>query len=151
LRGDGHGNFTAVPPDESGLIVPRDGKAAVAFDIDGDGWPDFLVSRNNDTTLAFQNHGGKDRHALCISLRGPVGNPTALGARITVELRSGAKQTAEIYGGSSYYSQSTAAVFFGYPDRDRPVRVHVRWPDGEITTHPVTGEPAQLRLSKPGP
>ena len=55
LRGDGHGHFTAVPPAESNLLVPGDAKALVVVDLDRDGWPDFLVTRNNDDTLAFRN------------------------------------------------------------------------------------------------
>lgn len=57
LRGDGQGRFTPVTPAESGLVVPGDAKALVTLDLDNDGWPDFLVSRNNDTTLAFRNKG----------------------------------------------------------------------------------------------
>ena len=57
LRGDGHGNFVAVPPAESGLVVPGDAKAVVALDLDGDGRTDFFISRNNSTTLAFRNNG----------------------------------------------------------------------------------------------
>lgn len=57
LRGDGQGRFTPVPPAESGLVVPGDAKALVTLDLDKDGWLDFLVTRNNDTTLAFRNKG----------------------------------------------------------------------------------------------
>ncbi len=57
LLGNGEGQFTPVPVAESGLLVPGDAKAVVVLDIDRDGWPDFLVSRNNDTTLAYRNKG----------------------------------------------------------------------------------------------
>ena len=79
LRGDGHGHFTPVPPAESGLVVPGDAKALAVLDLDRDGWPDFLVSRNDDVTLAFRNRGVPGRHSLGIRLRGPAGNPTAVG------------------------------------------------------------------------
>ena len=57
LRGDGRGQFIPVPPAESGLLVPGDAKAVAVLDLDNDGRPDFLVSRNNSTTLAFRNKG----------------------------------------------------------------------------------------------
>ena len=57
LRGDGQGHFMPVPPAESGLLVPGDAKAVVVLDLDNDGRPDFLVSRNNSPTLAFRNRG----------------------------------------------------------------------------------------------
>src|SRR6185437_684301 len=62
LRGDGRGGFTVVPPAESGLVVPGDAKALAVIDLDQDGWPDLLVTRNNDRTLAFRNRGGDQRH-----------------------------------------------------------------------------------------
>ena len=61
----------------------------------------------------------------------PPGNPTAVGARITVELADGSTQTSEVYAGSGYYSQSTAACFFGYPEANPPRHIRVRWPSGD--------------------
>lgn len=151
LRGDGHGHFTAVPLAESGLLVPGDAKALVVLDLDRDGWPDFLVSRNNDDMLAFRNNGVAGRKSVRIILRGPAGNPTAVGARITVELTDGSTQNSEVYAGSGYYSQSTAACFFGYPDANPPRQVRVRWPSGTTTQHPFPPATASLILSATGP
>ena len=149
LRGDGHGHFTPVPPAESNLIVPGDAKALVVLDINDDGWPDFLVTRNNDTTLAFRNSGVTGHKSLRVALRGPAGNPTCIGARITVELKDGSTQTSEVYAGSGYYSQSTAACFFGYPDSTPPKVIRVRWPSGSTTEHSVSAESSTLTLSAP--
>ncbi len=147
LRGDGRGHFTPAPVAESGLIVPGDAKALVVLDLDHDGWPDFLVSRNNDTTLAFRNNGVAGRRSVRISLRGPVGNPTSVGARITVELSDGSTLNSEVCAGSGYYSQSTAACFFGYTDAIAPREVRVRWPSGATTRHPFTPASSSLILS----
>ena len=149
LRGDGRGGFTPVPPAESGLVVPGDAKALAVADLDQDGWPDFLVSRNNGTTLAFRNGGAAGRHTLRVQLRGPAGNPDAVGARITVELGDGSTQMGEIHAGSGYYSQSTAACFFGWGDRNPPRRIRVRWPSGAETGHDVPPNSATLVLSAP--
>ncbi len=130
LRGDGHGHFTAVPPVESGLVVPGDAKALAVIDLDRDGWPDFLVTRNNGTTLAFRNNGVDGRHSLRVKLRGPGENPTGIGARIKLIAKDGVAQTTEIAAGSGYYSQSSADCFFGYSGSNPPVKVVVRWPSG---------------------
>jgi len=61
LRGDGRGGFTAVLPAESGLVVPGDASAVVVLDIDHDGRPDLVVSRNNATTLAFRKAEDRSR------------------------------------------------------------------------------------------
>jgi len=150
LRGDGQGNFTAVPPDESGLVVPGDAKALVALDLDRDGWPDFLVSRNNDTTLAFRNRGVPGCKSLCVRLRGPAGNPTGIGAFVAVELADGAIQTSEVRAGSGYSSQSTAACFFGYPESNPPRKLRVRWPAGATTEQDCAQGAATQTINAPG-
>ncbi len=149
FRGDGRGHFTPVPPSESGMVVPGDAKALALIDLDEDGWPDFLVTRNNATTMAFRNRGIPGRHALRIQLRGRAGNPTAVGALITVELRDGTMEASEVYAGSGYYSQSSAACFFGYPAGNPPRRVRVRWPLGETTEVKDPAESPTLILSEP--
>jgi hypothetical protein len=150
LRGDGQGHFTPVPPEESGLVVPGDAKALAVLDLDQDGRPDFLVSRNNAATLAFRNRGVAGRHFVRIALRGPAGNPTAVGARVTVELADGATETGEVCAGSGYYSQSTAAAFFGYPDANPPRTIRVRWPTGATTDQAFPAGASSLVLDMPG-
>ena len=130
LHGDGHGHFAAVPVAASGLVVPGDAKALAVLDVDQDGWPDFLVTRNNSTTLAFRNQGREGGHSLGVRLRGRPGNPTAIGARISLEMRDGTTQTAEVFAGGGYFSQSSAACFFGWTPSNPPRTIHVRWPDG---------------------
>jgi hypothetical protein len=134
LRGDGHGNFAPVGPLQSGLLVPGDAKALVAFDPDADGWPDFLVSRNNATALTWHNQGMPGRHSFRVRLRGRPGNPDGVGATLRLELADGRVEMAQIAAGGGYYSQSPAAAFFGWPDGNPPRQLVVRWPDGTSTT-----------------
>jgi len=149
LRGDGRGNFSAVPIAESGLLVPGDAKALVTLDLDHDGWPDFFVSRNHDTTLAFHNQPISGRHSLRVQLRGATGNPSAVGARITVEYANGSAQTSEVFAGSGYYSQSSAACFFGWTDANPPTQMRVRWPSGVSSHHPFASGSSSLTLTAP--
>lgn len=149
LRGDGQGHLAPVPPAASGLVVPGDAKALAVLDLDQDGWPDFLVSRNNDTSLAFRNNGVANRQSFGLRLHGPPGNPTGVGARITVELADGTSETCEVYAGSGYYSQSSAECFFGYPAANPPRTIRVRWPNGAISTHPFAHSTHTLLLNAP--
>ncbi len=114
-----------------------DAKALAVVDLDQDGWPDFLVTRNNGTSMAWRNQGVAGRHSLRVILLGPAGNPTALGSRVTLELADGSTQMAEVSAGTGYYSQSSAACFFGYADVNPPRRVHLRWPDGTASVQDV--------------
>jgi hypothetical protein len=153
LRGDGRGHFTPVPPSESGLVVPGDAKALSVVDLGRDGWPGFLVTRNNSTALAFMNGGMPGRRSLGIRLRGAAGNPTGVGARIMVELSDGTAQSAEVYAGSGYYSQSSPECFFGYAEGNPPRKVTVRWPSGATSEHAVAPGAALglLVLEAPSP
>ena len=99
--------FTPVWPAESGLVVPGDAKGLSVTDVDGNGTPDFVVANNNDKLMICENQIESGNWRLTVVLRGKSGNPTAVGARITVTLQSGARQTAEIQAGSGYLSQST--------------------------------------------
>jgi enediyne biosynthesis protein E4 len=149
LRGDGRGQFSPVPVAESGLVVPGDAKALAVLGLRQEGGPDFLVTRNDNSALAFRDNATSGHRRLRIGLRGPAGNPTAVGARIAVEFADGSTETCEVYAGSGYYSQSTAACFFGYPDSNPPKSIRVRWPDGPSTLIPFPPGSAFLTLSAP--
>ncbi|HTL68757.1 MAG TPA: FG-GAP-like repeat-containing protein [Lacunisphaera sp.] len=150
LQGDGRGGFAPVPPARSGFIVRHDARALVAADLNQDGWPDAFVTRNNDPALAFLNRGQPGRHSFAVALRGRSGNPAAVGARLRLELADGTAQTAEIAAGGGYFSQSSATIFFGYPDTARPVRLKVRWPDGRESERAFDAPPPRLlRLNAP--
>ena len=45
---------------------------------------DFLVGVNDERVVAFQIELDTAHRWLTVSLRGPPGNPTAVGARVTV-------------------------------------------------------------------
>jgi enediyne biosynthesis protein E4 len=149
LRGDGAGHFTPVPPLESGLVVPGDAKALAVIDLDRDGWPDFLVTRNNSTAIAFRNLGAQGRRSLGVRLSGPPGNPTQVGAVIRVEFSDGTTELSEVHAGSGYYTQSTSTAFFGYRDGVPPRKVVVRWPSGATSEHAVSPGSANIVLSPP--
>ena len=145
LRGVGDGSFTPVWPKESGLIAPGDAKALAVTDLNDDGWPDSVVAINNGGLMAFENRGSKTNRVLSIRLQGKPGNPTAIGARVTVRLDDGSAQTVEMNAGGGYLSQSTSTLTFGL-GRDKQVReTEVRWPDGRTST--ISGPPDQARLT----
>jgi hypothetical protein len=150
LVGDGSGSFRAVPPDVSGLVVPGDAKALAVADLDQDGWPDFLITRNNGWTQAFRNGGVRGRRSFRVVLKGPPGNPTCIGSRVTVVLRSGSSQAAEVQAGSGYFSQSTAGCFFGWPEGDPADLVRVRWPSGRETSTRVGSAEGTIVVESPG-
>jgi len=134
LRGDGRGGFTAVPARESGLLVAGDGKGLAVCDIDGDGWPDLIATRNNSSVLAFHNQPGHSANMFSVVLQGSAQNAHAIGARVEVVMTDGKIQVAEVGAGSGYLSQSTSACFFGFSEQNTPREIRVAWPGGSRST-----------------
>ncbi len=134
LRGDGQGNFTPVPPAQSGFVVPGEGRELEALDFDNNGWPDLVAARGAGApSLAFRNAGVPGRRALRVKLQGTSDNQAAIGARVTLELGDGSSQTSEIVAAPGRDAPSAASCFFGYPETNPPRRVRVRWATGEET------------------
>ncbi|MGI8603628.1 MAG: FG-GAP-like repeat-containing protein [Verrucomicrobiales bacterium] len=129
--------LAAVEHSLGGFMVAGDGKGLALADLNGDGWADLVATQNNDQILAFRALAPPDRRPLQVRLAGGPGNPQAIGARI--ELRDGSKilATAELYGGSGYLSQSSAAAFFTCPPKKNNLKLAIRWPSGDSTTAQV--------------
>jgi hypothetical protein len=138
LKGDGKGSFIPVWPDASGLVVPGDAKSLTVTDLNGDQRPDFVVSVNNGEVLAFENQTNAG-NTLAVRLSDAPGNPTAIGARVTVEISNGARQTAEVTAGGGYLSQNGSELFFGLGE-SQVQQIIVRWPDGTSSVHTASDE-----------
>ncbi|MCH8923870.1 MAG: VCBS repeat-containing protein, partial [Planctomycetes bacterium] len=149
LRGRGDGSFVAVPPRESGLIVPGDAKSLTTTDLDGDGRVDFVVGVNDDKLLAFERDtsSGNGR-VLSVKLRGLAGNPQAVGARVKLIRSDEVAQIAEVHAGSGYLSQSSTTITFGLGDSTAE-RIEVTWPDGKRTTHTPTSGSETMTIQQP--
>jgi hypothetical protein len=149
LTGDKDGHLVVVPPRQSGLVVPGDAKSAVATDLDADGWPDLVVGVNDAELMAFENrHPGQARLAS-VRLRGPRGNPTAVGARITLRRSDGLSQTAEVAAGGGYLSQQSASQWFGLGEDANIADIVVRWPDGKESKHTVQPNELEIDIAQP--
>jgi enediyne biosynthesis protein E4 len=134
LRWNGTG-FDSVPPAESGLVVPGDAKAVVRADLAGS--PGILVSRNAGTVLAFAGTGAPGRHWVRVALEGPAGNPTAVGARVTLVFADGSSFSQEVTAGGCLYGQTSPVCWFSASDDNPAARLRVRWPAGSTVEYRV--------------
>ena len=150
LLGDGTAKFEPLLPDRSGLLVPGDAKALTISDLNNDSWPDFTVGINDGKAMTFENTGSKTNRPLKVRLEGNrTGNPTAIGARVTLQLDDNSTKTAEIYAGGGYLSQSTSTVFFGLGGSRTVQRVQVQWPDGKVTAEKPAPGARSVVLKQP--
>jgi hypothetical protein len=131
LMGDGKGEFTPVWPDAGGLVVPGDAKSLTVTDLNGDQRVDFVVGVNNGEVLAFENQANSG-NTLVVRLSDAPGNPTAIGARVTVHMSNGMKQMAEVTAGGGYLSQNGGELFFGL-GQFQATQIEVRWADGSTS------------------
>jgi len=136
LLGDGKGGFSFVPWTESGWVLPGDARGLAAADFDRNGWPDFLVTRNNRETALFlhQIDDGTIRFRVSLAPEDQsLGFPW--GAVLTTCLRDGRRQSTEFYPVTSRLSQSAPYAFVASSPLNPVVRLEVRWPSGRRSSH----------------
>ena len=118
---------------ETGLdkIVLHDPRSVIAFDPEGDGSPDLLITQNGLPPVLLKNVGGNENNFLQVALAGDSDNRMAIGTR--AEILSGAqKQIVEVPGASGYLSQSPPEIFTGLgPDEGGADVLRLRWLTGE--------------------
>jgi hypothetical protein len=137
LKGDGRGGFDPLWPRASGLVESGDARSVAVTDVNGDGAPDLVMSINDAAPSVWLHRGG---NFLGVRLTGPRGNPTGLGAVISVQGGAGSPSVLEVAGGGGYLTQRGSTHFF--PASASSARVTGRWPDGVVTT--ATGQPGRL-------
>ena len=141
LKGTGKSSqpFVVVEPLDSGIIVPEDGRSSGICDLNNDARPDLFVGLNNAHPSMFINQS-TEGNPLAIRLKGSTANPTAIGSQVTLIVPGMPKQTAEIYGGSGYLSQSEPVLFFAGPieqPHDSKAKLQIRWPNGSESVRDI--------------
>src|SRR5262249_41444240 len=146
LRGDGHGHFSSVPGQESGVKIYGEQRGAALGDFDADGRIDLVVSQNSAPTTLWRNTGA--RPGLRVRLAGPAGNPEALGAVIRLMFGDQAGPAREIHGGSGYWSEDSVVQVLAIPKT--PTALSVRWPGGRNTLSPLPGTAREALVQPDG-
>jgi len=147
----GKDGLAALSPAASGFLVPGDGKGLAAVSLGDSTTPALIALQNNDSLLAFVANPDRPSTArrLAVRLSGSPGNPTAVGARVTLQDGTRPVLVSEINAGSSAQSQSSATLFLTLPPDVQKPRLAIRWPNGTETT--VTTLPARGGLIELSP
>jgi len=101
LLGDGKGEFTPMSPQESGFMVPGDGKALVKI-TSAQGKPLFVASQNRGKLLMFERQNNESVRSIA---------PGQEIMAVILELENGKKQRIETSLGSGFLSQSGRRIF----------------------------------------
>ena len=136
LINTGNATFRSLHAAESDLATTGAGKSMALTDFNSDGKPDFVLAINDDHLKAYHSHV---EDVFAVRLKGKAGNTQAIGAQVRVTLENSQTQTAEVYGGEGYLSQSSGTLFFGR-DNSKVTSIEIRWPDGKSTKHTYNDE-----------
>jgi hypothetical protein len=111
--------------------VPHAGRGAAVGDLDDDGGLDLVIVHQNDPVTILRNRQPPE-HWVRLALRGETSNPSAIGAKVTVD--DGARMlTRWIRGGGGYLSHFDARIVVPLPSAE-PAEVNVVWPSGKAET-----------------
>jgi len=147
LRGDGRGNFAAVPGQESGIKIYGEGRGSALCDYDGDGRVDLVVGQNGAETKLYRN--ARAAVGLRVRLTGPANNPNGVGVVMRLMRADGAMgPTREVHGGSGYWSQDSAVQVLG--GRDGATALWLRWPGKAPFTVPLSAEAKEIHVRSDG-
>jgi Tfp pilus assembly protein PilF len=132
LRNEGAKGFRDVTA-LTGLdkIVLRNPRGIIAFDAEGDGSVDLLITQNHLPPVLLKNEGGNRYNWLKLQFKGTNDNKTGIGTK--VEMSAGAlQQKWEISGASGYLGQGPTEIVAGLgPERSADV-VRLLWPTGVV-------------------
>ncbi|MBX3462870.1 MAG: VCBS repeat-containing protein [Planctomycetes bacterium] len=126
LRGLGGLAFAPVPALESGIVLPGDTKALVVLDRGADAGLALVVATNDAPLRGLRLPPQPGDTA--VRLRGPAGNPQAIGAHVVLRRPDGAVERHDLVAGRGYLSQSSPTVFLRRVPAGSRLTVH--WPDG---------------------
>jgi len=143
-RNLGNGKFADITDAAGPAFAPRrPGRGLAIGDLDGDGRPEIVIVNMNEKPSLLKNTAPRRNNAIAISLTGTRSNRSAIGARCIIE-SAGRKQTAEIVGGGSFFSQNSLTLYYGLGASAKIDRIEVRWPNGETQSWPA--QPANRTL-----
>ena len=145
--GDPKNPFKVTPVLKSGILIPDDARSVVVCDINNDARPDLFVGLNGAHPNLFLNQTNTGK-PFSIQLKGSKGNPTAIGSRVTVKVSKMKKQSAEVYGGGGYLSQSEPILYFAAPLDAQAAEIMIHWPDGSVENRKVSLAETRITIEK---
>lgn len=146
LRGNGEGDFEAVPGYVSGVRVYGEQRGAAFGDFNDDGRVDLAVSQNGGPTKLYANRARAA--GLTVGLRGPSSNRAGVGSNVRLLYEDGsAGPRRAVRVGGGHWSQHSLEQVMG---ASKPVReIEVSWFDGHVDTVAVSDEARHQIIQHP--
>jgi hypothetical protein len=117
-----------------GLDLDSNGRAAVAFDANGDGALDIYIRSVQAPEALFLGSRRPDEHFLRVKLRGTPArdNRDGVGSRLTAVLPGGRRLVLETGSASGYLATGSPIAHLGLGRATRLEALSIRWPSGKL-------------------
>ena len=146
---DGTGRFEDVSAEAGdGVTAEYASRAVAVCDYDRDGRLDLFVTNNNGPFQLLRNQIPSKGHWIGLRLRGTGTLPTAIGARVELDV-DGVVLSRELQAGSGYLAGHANEIHFGLGDYEELGELRVYWPDGSTSTHAAPQPGAWVTLEQP--
>jgi hypothetical protein len=109
------------------------GRGAAFGDFDDDGDVDIVVNHKDGPPALLRNDTKTPNHWIRLTLVGTLSNRDAVGALVTIELKS-RTLSRQRKGGASLESSNDPRLLVGLGQETEARRVTVRWPSGRVST-----------------
>jgi Flp pilus assembly protein TadD len=132
LRNEGAAGFRDVTA-ATGLdkVALKNPRAVIAFDFDGDGSTDLLITQNNRPPVLLKNDGGNRYNWVRIGFKGENDNKSAIGTKVDV-FAGALRQKWEVAGASGYLGQGPTSIVAGLGVERSADVIRLLWPTGVV-------------------
>jgi len=149
FESNGDGTFTEKAA-ELGIADPGQGRGMATFDYDRDGDLDIILNNRLEGLALYRNDTVNGNRWLEVVIDDAIGNPRGVGCEVIALEQGLPNQKRLIEYGCNFFSQNPPHAWFGFGTTAvSPVRITVRWPDGDETTE-LVGLNQRVTISRSG-